>query len=65
MPRAEATPPNAGAPDVHASGVFILSLIHIYAQGRSNGYRLMLGTRTVQHSHLDYDSKGGMIGRCV
>ena len=32
------------------------------AQGRSNGYRLMLGTRTVQHSHLDYDSKGGMIG---
>ena len=22
----------------------------------------MLGTRTVQHSHLDYDSKGGMIG---
>ncbi|MEI3559508.1 MAG: RHS repeat-associated core domain-containing protein [Akkermansia muciniphila] len=32
------------------------------AQGRSNGYRLMLGTRTVQHSHLDYDSKGSMIG---
>ncbi len=32
------------------------------AQGRSNGYRLMLGTRTVQHSHLDYDSKGGIIG---
>jgi len=32
------------------------------AQGRSNGYRLMLGTHTVQHSHLDYDSKGGMIG---
>ena len=32
------------------------------ALGRSNGYRLMLGTRTVQHSHLDYDSKGGMIG---
>ncbi|WP_290505165.1 RHS repeat domain-containing protein, partial [Akkermansia sp.] len=23
------------------------------AQGRANGYRLMLGTRTVQHSHLD------------
>ena len=32
------------------------------ALGRSEGYRLMLGTRTVQHSHLDYDSKGGMIG---
>ncbi len=32
------------------------------AQGRSNGYRLLLGTHTVQHSHLDYDSKGGMIG---
>ena len=32
------------------------------AQGRSNGYRLMFGTRTVQHSHLDYDSKGGIIG---
>ena len=30
--------------------------------GRSAGCRLMLGTRTVQHSHLDYDSKGGMIG---
>ncbi|MFR6078079.1 RHS repeat domain-containing protein [Akkermansia sp.] len=32
------------------------------AFGRSAGCRLMLGTRTVQHSHLDYDSKGGMIG---
>ncbi|MHA3691725.1 RHS repeat domain-containing protein [Akkermansia sp. AKK6] len=32
------------------------------ALGRSEGYRLMLGTRAVQHSHLDYDSKGGMIG---
>ena len=31
------------------------------AQGRSNGYRLMLGTRTVQHSHLDYDHQGGII----
>ena len=30
--------------------------------GRSTGYRLMTGTRTVQHSHLDYDRKGGMIG---
>ena len=30
--------------------------------GRSAGYRLMTGTRTVQHSHLDYDRKGGMIG---
>ena len=30
--------------------------------GPSAGYRLMLGTRTVQHSHLDYDSKGGIIG---
>ena len=30
--------------------------------GRPAGYRLLLGTRTVQHSHLDYDSKGGMIG---
>ena len=30
--------------------------------GCSAGCRLMLGTRTVQHSHLDYDSKGGMIG---
>ena len=26
--------------------------------GRPAGYRLMIGTRTVQHSHLDYDSKG-------
>ncbi|MCM0686995.1 sugar-binding protein, partial [Akkermansia sp. B2-R-115] len=32
------------------------------ALGRSEGYRLMLGTRTVQHSHLDYDQQGGMIG---
>ena len=32
------------------------------ALGRSEGYRLMLGTRTVQHSHLDYDSKGAIIG---
>ncbi|WP_354833507.1 hypothetical protein ABGM91_02790 [Akkermansia muciniphila] len=30
--------------------------------GRSAGYRLMTGTRTVQHSHLDYDRKGGMNG---
>ena len=30
--------------------------------GRSADYRLMTGTRTVQHSHLDYDRKGGMIG---
>ena len=30
--------------------------------GRSNGYRLMLGTRTVQHSHLDYGHQGGIIG---
>lgn len=30
--------------------------------GRSEGYRLMTGTRTVQHSHLDYDSKGAIIG---
>ncbi|WP_412256039.1 RHS repeat-associated core domain-containing protein [Akkermansia sp.] len=30
--------------------------------GRSVGYRLMIGTRTVQHSYLDYDRKGGMIG---
>ena len=30
--------------------------------GSSAGYRLMFGTRTVQHSYLDYDSKGGMIG---
>ncbi|MCO8187175.1 hypothetical protein NKE62_09620 [Akkermansia sp. Marseille-P9185] len=28
--------------------------------GRSAGCRLMLGTRTVQHSHLDYDRKGGI-----
>ena len=32
------------------------------ALGRSEGYRLMHGTRTVQHSHLDYDSKGAIIG---
>ena len=32
------------------------------ALGRSEGYRLMVGTRTVQHSHLDYDQQGGMIG---
>ena len=32
------------------------------ALGRPAGYRLLLGTRTVQHSHLDYDYKGGMIG---
>ena len=39
------------------------SLMEEYdALGRSEGYRLMVGTRTVQHSHLDYDSKGGMIG---
>lgn len=30
--------------------------------GRSAGYRLMTGTRTVQHSHLDYDRKDGLIG---
>ena len=30
--------------------------------GRPAGYRLLLGTRTVQHSHLDYDSKGAIIG---
>ena len=30
--------------------------------GRSTGYRLLPGTRTVQHSPLDYDRKGGMIG---
>ena len=29
--------------------------------GRSADYRLMTGARTVQHSHLDYDRKGGMI----
>ena len=32
------------------------------ALGCSNGYRLMLGTRTVQHSHLDYGHQGGIIG---
>ena len=32
------------------------------ALGRSAGCRLMLGTRTVQHSHLDYDRKGGIFG---
>ena len=32
------------------------------ALGRSSGYRLMLGTRTVQHSHLDYDQQGGIVG---
>ena len=32
------------------------------AFGRSCGYRLMLGTRAVQHSHLDYDHKGAIIG---
>ena len=32
------------------------------ALGRSEGYRLMLGTRTVQHSHLDYDHQGGLLG---
>ncbi len=31
------------------------------AFGRSTGYRLMLGTCTVQHSHLDYDPQGGMM----
>ena len=31
-----------------------------YPFGRSAGCRLMLGTRTVQHSHLDYDRKGGI-----
>lgn len=29
--------------------------------GRSSGYRLMIGTQTVQHSHLDYNQKGGII----
>ena len=29
--------------------------------GRSCGYCLMLGTRTVQHSHLDYDHKDAII----
>ncbi|MHA3691458.1 RHS repeat domain-containing protein [Akkermansia sp. AKK6] len=28
--------------------------------GRSTGYLLMIGTRTVQYSHLDYDWKGGI-----
>ena len=32
------------------------------AFGRSCGYRLMIGTRTVQHSHLDYDHQGAMMG---
>ena len=32
------------------------------AMGRSEGYRLMLGTQTIQYSHLDYDSKGAIIG---
>ena len=32
------------------------------AFGRPCGYRLMLGTRTVQHSHLDYDHKSAIIG---
>ncbi|MFR8201303.1 RHS repeat domain-containing protein [Akkermansia sp.] len=31
------------------------------AFGRPCGYRLMIGTRTVQHSHLDYDHKGTMV----
>ena len=30
--------------------------------GRSAGYRLMIGTRTVQRSHLDYDRKNGIAG---
>ena len=30
--------------------------------GRSCGYRLMQGTHTVQHFHLDYDHKGSIIG---
>ena len=30
--------------------------------GRPAGYRLMIGTRTVQHSHLDYGRQGAMIG---
>ena len=30
--------------------------------GRPCGYRLMLGTRTVQHSHLDYGHQGAMMG---
>lgn len=32
------------------------------AFGRSRGYRLILGTRTVQHSYLDYDQNGVIIG---
>ena len=37
------------------------SLLEEYdAFGRSAGCRLMAGTRTVQHSHLDYDRKGGI-----
>ncbi|WP_354833796.1 RHS repeat-associated core domain-containing protein [Akkermansia muciniphila] len=35
------------------------------AFGRSAGGCLMVGTRTVQHSHLDYNSKGAMIGMNV
>ena len=31
------------------------------AFGRPCGYRLMIGTSTVQHSHLDYDRKGVII----
>ena len=30
--------------------------------GRSCGYRLMLGTRTIQDSHLDYDHKNAIVG---
>ncbi|KAA2311282.1 sugar-binding protein, partial [Bacteroides caccae] len=32
------------------------------AFGRPCGYRLMIGTRTVQYSHLDYGHQGAMIG---
>ena len=32
------------------------------AFGRPCGYRLILGTRTVQHSSIDYDHKGDMMG---
>ena len=32
------------------------------AFGRPAGYRLMLGSRTIQHSHLDYGRQGAMIG---
>ena len=32
------------------------------AFGRLVGYRLMLGSRTIQHSHLDYGHQGAMIG---